>query len=48
MKGKRAPSRPTIKEKIENGYAEAGFKFLRMETFLPKDDIYILRVKDTR
>jgi len=46
LKGKIDPDRPTIKERIEKGGAEAGFELVRMETFLPKDTIYILKVKN--
>jgi SAM-dependent methyltransferase len=45
LKGKIDPDRPTIKERIEEGGAEAGFELVRIETFLPKDAIYILKVK---
>ena len=44
MKGKLDPDRPTIRERIEKGAAEAGFELVRIETFLPKDSIYILKV----
>lgn len=47
MKGKLDPDRPTIKERIEKGATEAGFELVRMETFLPKDTIYILKIKTT-
>lgn len=43
--GELSPDRPTIRERIEKGAAEAGFELIRTETFLPKDVIYILRVK---
>jgi len=46
MTGKLDPDRPAIKERIVNGGAEAGFELVRMETFLPKDTIYILKVKE--
>lgn len=46
LKGKLDPDRPTIKERIEKGGAEAGFELVRIETFLPKDTIYILKVKN--
>lgn len=42
------PNRPTIKERIEKAAGEAGFKIVRVETFLPKDYIFILQVKNTR
>ncbi len=45
IKGKIDPDRPTIKERIEKGGAEAGFELVRIENFLPKDTIYILKVK---
>lgn len=47
IKGKIDPDRPTIKERIEKGGAEAGFELVRIENFLPKDTIYILKVKAT-
>jgi len=47
MKGELDPDRPTIKERIENGAAEAGFDLVRIETFLPKDTIYILKIKES-
>ncbi len=47
-KGKLDPNRPTIKERIENGAKEAGYELVRMETFLPLDTIYILKVIDDR
>ncbi len=40
------PDRPTIKQRIEKAAAEAGFEITRMETFLPKDYIFILEVKN--
>ncbi|MFC2168249.1 class I SAM-dependent methyltransferase [Acidobacteriota bacterium] len=46
MKGSLDPNRPTIKQRIENGASEAGFKIVRIETFLPKDSIYILELRD--
>ncbi len=48
MKGTLDPNRPTIKERIENGANEAGFKLVRIETFLPKDSIYILKLKESK
>ncbi len=48
MKGTLDPHRPTIKERIENGANEAGFKLVRIETFLPKDCIYILKLKESK
>lgn len=46
MKGKLDPNRPTIKERIEQGAAAGGFELVKILTFLPKDSIYILKVKD--
>jgi len=40
------PNRPTIKERVEKAADEAGFEIIRLETFLPKDYIFVLRVKD--
>jgi ubiquinone/menaquinone biosynthesis C-methylase UbiE len=42
------PNRPTIKERIEKAAGEAGFGIIRIETFLPKDYIFILQVKKIR
>jgi SAM-dependent methyltransferase len=42
------PNRPTIKERVEKVAGEAGFEIVRIETFLPKDYIFILKVKDSR
>ena len=44
--GKFDPNRPTIKERIETGAAATGYKVVKILTFLPKDTIYILQVKD--
>lgn len=46
MGGKIEPDRLTISERIKKESAEAGFELVRMESFLPKDDIYILKVKN--
>ncbi len=40
------PNRPTIKERVEKAAGEAGFELVRVETFLPKDYIFILEVKN--
>ncbi len=42
------PRRPTIRERIEKAAGEAGFEIIRVETFLPKDYIFILQVKNIR
>jgi ubiquinone/menaquinone biosynthesis C-methylase UbiE len=42
------PKRPTIKERIEKAAGEAGYEIVRVETFLPKDYIFILKVKRAR
>lgn len=42
------PDRPTIKQRVEKAAEEAGFKLVRMETFLPKDVIYILKSSTAR
>jgi SAM-dependent methyltransferase len=41
------PSRPTMRERIETAAEKAGFelKLIRMERFLPRDDIYVLEAK---
>lgn len=36
---------PTIKERIEKSAKEAGYELIRVESFLPKDYIFILRPK---
>jgi ubiquinone/menaquinone biosynthesis C-methylase UbiE len=36
---------PTIKERIENSARIAGYEIIRVETFLPKDIIFILKAK---
>ena len=36
---------PTIRERIEHSANECGFELVRIETFLPKDVIFILRAK---
>ncbi len=43
---KLAPDRLTIKERVEKAAEEAGFEIIRIETFLPKDYIWFLRVKE--
>jgi ubiquinone/menaquinone biosynthesis C-methylase UbiE len=42
------PKPPTIKERIEKSAGIAGFEIVRIETFLPKDFIFILKVKDQK
>jgi ubiquinone/menaquinone biosynthesis C-methylase UbiE len=37
---------PTIRERVERSAAAAGFELVRVETFLPKDLIFILRPID--
>jgi ubiquinone/menaquinone biosynthesis C-methylase UbiE len=39
---------PTIKERIEKSAGISGFEIVRVETFLPKDFIFILKVKDQK
>lgn len=46
MGGKIEPDRLSISEQIKKEGAEAGFELVRIESFLPKDDIYILKVKN--
>ncbi len=41
-------NRPTIKERVEKAAEEGGFELVRVETFLPLDYIFVLRVKNTR
>jgi ubiquinone/menaquinone biosynthesis C-methylase UbiE len=41
------PNRPTIKQRVEKAAEESGFEIVRIETFLPKDYIFILKVKNT-
>lgn len=38
---------PKIKERIEKSAGIAGYEIIRVETFLPKDLIFILKVKDS-
>jgi ubiquinone/menaquinone biosynthesis C-methylase UbiE len=40
------PNRLTIKERIEKAAEEAGYEIVRVETFLPKDYIFILQIKN--
>ena len=40
------PNRPSIRERVEKAAGEASFEILRVETFLPKDYIFILKVKN--
>lgn len=42
------PDRPAIKERIEKAAGQAGFEITHIETFLPKDYIFVLHVKNTR
>lgn len=42
------PKPSTIKERIEKSAGIAGFEIVRIETFLPKDLIFILKVKDQK
>ena len=45
---KLEPDRLTIKERVEKAAEEGGFELVRMETFLPKDVIYILKPGTTQ
>jgi ubiquinone/menaquinone biosynthesis C-methylase UbiE len=45
VEGEKDSHRPTTKASVEQEVGKAGFELLRMETFLPKDNISILRVK---
>ena len=36
---------PTLKARIEKGAKESGFELVQVETFLPKDVLYILKVR---
>ena len=38
----------TSREEIERDAAAAGYELVRVETFLPRDNIFILRVKPVR
>jgi SAM-dependent methyltransferase len=42
------PDRLTIKERVEKAAEEAGFEIIKVETFLPKDYIFILQVKKSQ
>jgi len=44
-RNKAGVSIPKIKERIEKSAKEAGFELVKVETFLPKDYIFILRPK---
>jgi len=39
-------NRLTIKERVEKAAKEAGFEIVRIDSFLPKDYIFFLQVKD--
>ncbi len=43
--GEKDSHRPSTKTSVEEEAGEAGFELIRTETFLPKDNIFILRVK---
>jgi ubiquinone/menaquinone biosynthesis C-methylase UbiE len=43
--GERDSHRPSTKASVEKEAEKAGFELIRTETFLPKDNIFILRVK---
>lgn len=43
--GEKDSHRPTTKASVEKEAGKAGFELIRTETFLPKDNIFILRVK---
>jgi ubiquinone/menaquinone biosynthesis C-methylase UbiE len=45
IEGESDSHRPTTKARVEEEAGKAGFKLIRVETFLPKDNIFILRVK---
>ena len=42
------PNRPTIKQRVQKAADEAGYEITRIETFLPKDYIFILYPKTDR
>ncbi|MFC2158295.1 class I SAM-dependent methyltransferase [Acidobacteriota bacterium] len=44
--GEKDSDRPTTRERVEREAREAGYELIRMESFLPEDDIYILKIKD--
>ena len=43
--GERDSPEATTKEKLEKDGGEAGYEVIRVETFLPKDNIFILKAK---
>jgi ubiquinone/menaquinone biosynthesis C-methylase UbiE len=43
--GEKDSHRPSTKTSVEKETEKAGFELIRTETFLPKDNIFILRVK---
>ncbi|MGB3862670.1 MAG: class I SAM-dependent methyltransferase [Candidatus Aminicenantaceae bacterium] len=45
VEGEKDSHRPTTKASVEQEVENAGFELIRVETFLPKDNIFILRVK---
>lgn len=44
IEGESDSHRPTTQASVEKEVGKAGFELIRMETFLPKDNIFILRV----
>lgn len=42
------PNRLTIRQRVEKAADESGFKLVRVETFLPKDYIFVLNVADNQ
>ena len=42
------PNRPTVRERIEKAADEGGFELVEIKTFLPKDDVYLLKAKGDR
>ena len=45
LRGGDTKDLPTLKERIEKAAAASGFEIARVETFLPKDYIFVLRTK---
>lgn len=43
--GEKDSHRPSTETRVEEEAGKAGFELIRTETFLPKDNIFILRVK---
>jgi ubiquinone/menaquinone biosynthesis C-methylase UbiE len=45
--GERDSPEATTREKVERDAGEAGYELVRVEEFLPRDNIFILKIKDS-